>query len=353
MDSRIAAINKPAPLEVAVLERSPDPHWDAFVEREPEGTFFHLSGWKSVIERSFGHATRYLYAHRGGEIEGVLPLGHLRSRLFGHSLISVPFCVYGGTLARTTEARDALEAAALDFAKEVGVDYLELRNLKPQHPDWHHKDIYVTFRKEIDADSDKNMKAIPRKQRAIVRKGIDSGLTATVESDVRELHRIYAESVRNLGTPVFSERYFRNLKETFGDKCEIAIVRHGGQALAGVMSFFLRDVVYPYYGGGTKAARQFHANDFQYWALMERAVQRGVRVFDYGRSRRETGSYHFKRHWGFEPEPLHYEYALVRARSLPDVSPNNPKYKLFISAWKRMPTVAHRVIGPWIARNLA
>lgn len=343
-----------APLEVASLDQNAAARWDAFVETQADGTFFHLAGWKTVIERSFGHRTHYLYAHRNGEIEGVLPLGHLRSRLFGDSMISVPFCVYGGTLARSDAARVALEQAAEKLAREAGVDYLELRNLKRQHPDWHQKDgVYVTFRKEIDPDPDKNMKAIPRKQRAIVRKGIDAGLKATLEPTVDELYAIYAESVRNLGTPVFAKRYFRTLKEVFGEQCEIAVVRHDGRGLAAVMSFYFRDHVYPYYGGGTHAARERHANDYQYWALMERAAQRGVRLFDYGRSRIGTGSYNFKRHWGFEPEPLYYEYLLVGARSLPDVSPNNPKYRLFISAWKRMPTAVHRVVGPWLARNLA
>src|SRR5678816_1816080 len=110
------------------------------------------------------------------------------------------------------------------------------------------------------------------------------------------------------------------------------------------MSFYFRDEVLPYYGGGTAASRSVAGNDFLYWDLMRRAAERGVRVFDFGRSKRETGSFHFKRHWGFEPEPLFYEVRLIRSTSVPDVNPLNPKYRLFIEAWKRLPLAVSNVV---------
>ncbi len=325
--------------------------WDSFVTAHPDGTFFHRAGWCDVLENAFGHRTHYLYAERDGHIAGVLPLGEIRSRLFGNSLISTPFCVYGGVLATDERARDALLEEAKKLADDLGVDYLEMRGRAPIG-DWPGKDLYVTFRKTIDPDPETNLKAIPKKQRAMVRKGINAGLVGEINNELSGFYRMYSESVRNLGTPVFSSRYFSTLRDVFREECEIMTVTHGGMPVASVMSFYFRDEVLPYYGGGTTEARSLKANDFMYWELMRRACERGVRVFDYGRSRVGTGSYRFKKHWGFEPEPLSYQYHLVNATQLPDLSPNNPKYRLLIGTWRRLPLWLSQRVGPSIARNL-
>jgi FemAB-related protein (PEP-CTERM system-associated) len=326
--------------------------WDAFVRAHADGTFFHRADWAGVLERAFGHRTHYLYAEQDGAIAGVLPLAEVRSLLFGHALVSTPFCVYGGVLAATDGARAALTEAACARAREVGAGYLELRNRAPQNATWPTKQLYVTFRKAIEADDEGNLAAIPRKQRAMIRKGIAAGLVAAPEPGVDALYACYAESVRNLGTPVFSKRYLSVLREAFGDDCEVLVVRHEGEAVAAVMSFYFRDEVLPYYGGGLARARDLKANDFMYWEVMRRAAARGVRVYDYGRSKLDTGSYSFKKNWGFEPEPLHYEYHLVRARAMPDLSPKNPKYHAFIEGWKRLPMPVATRLGPWLARHL-
>jgi FemAB-related protein (PEP-CTERM system-associated) len=340
------------PVEIKSLARAEIGRWDDFVSRCEEATFFHRAGWQQIIERAFGHDTYFLYAEAGGEIQGVLPLGHIRSRLFGNALISSPFCVYGGVAATTQAARDALEAAAFRIARESGADYLELRNREGHHPDWPTKDLYVTFRKAIDPDPQQNLLAIPRKQRAMVRKGIEAGLKGELDDDVDRFYLAYADSVHRLGTPVFSKHYFRLLKEVFGQDCEVLTVTKHGRAVASVLSFYFRDEVLPYYGGGTQEARDLKGNDFMYWELMRRACERGFKVFDYGRSKRDSGSYSFKKNWGFEPKPLYYEYQLFKLKELPEVSPLNPKYRLFIEAWKRMPSPLTRLIGPYIARNL-
>lgn len=326
--------------------------WDQFVREHPDATFFHLAAWKSVIEASFGHPGYYLYSDREGCITGVLPLVHVSSLLFGNALISVPFCVYGGILAQDSASETALRKAACDLAEELKVDYLELRNRNPSQSGWPTKSLYVTFRKDIDPDPEINLKNIPRKQRAMVRKGIDAGLEARLDKDVAAFYNIYSESVHSLGTPVFSRKYFRILKETFGSDCEILTVEKGGRALSSVMSFYFRNEVLPYYGGGSADARRYKGYDFMYWEVMRDACSKGITLFDYGRSKEATGSYRFKKHWGFAPEPLHYEYYLVKASEVPDISPANPKYRLFIETWKRMPLGMSRLLGPLLSRYL-
>jgi FemAB-related protein (PEP-CTERM system-associated) len=345
----------PAPasgLTVRTLADEDADRWNAFVESHPDATFFHRAEWGGLLRRVFGHRAYHLLAEEHGKVVGILPLGHIRSWLFGRSLVSTPFCVYGGCVADHSAARRALEDEACRLAERLRVDYLELRNRKPRRPDWPSKDLYVTFRRELDPDPDKNLKAIPRKQRAMVRKGIKAGLRGEIDGDTGRLYSIYSESVRNLGTPVFPRMLFQELRDVFGDACEVLTVTKDGAALSSVMSFYFRDEVLPYYGGGLAAARSVAANDFMYWELMRRACERNLRVFDFGRSKREVGSYRFKKHWGFEPEPLFYEYHLVRASQVPEINPLNPRYRLFVEAWKRLPLGVSRRLGPWISRGL-
>jgi len=339
-------------MRVETLTDAQTARWDTFVETCESATFFHKSGWKTVLEQAFGHRTHFLYAEQDGEIRGVLPLAQVRSLLFGHHLVSLPFAVYGGPAVLDEQAETALIDAACELAGKLKVEDLELRNLLSCRPDWPGKDLYVTFRKEIDADPDVNMKAIPRKQRAMVRKGIKADLQGEIDGGVDRLYAVYSESVRNLGTPVFSKNYLKLLSETFGDDCEVLMIRHGDDDVAGVMSFYFRDEVLPYYGGSRPAARNLKGNDFMYWDLMRRAGERGVKIFDYGRSKVGTGSYSFKKNWGFEPQPLHYEYFLVSADEVPQVNPNNPKYRYFIDMWKRLPLPLANAIGPHLARHL-
>ncbi len=341
-----------SPVTIHTLDATRANDWDAFVSRSEQASFFHRAGWSEVIERAFGHKTHFLFAEADGRIQGVLPLGHVRSLLFGNALISNPFCVYGGIAAETEAAAVALQQAAQDLATRLGVDYLEFRNRQARNPGWDRKDLYVTFRKEMDPDPEVNMLAIPRKQRAMVRKGIKAGLVSEIDAGIDRLYDAYSQSVHNLGTPVFSKRYFQILQEVFGKDCEILTITHEGNLISSVMSFYFRDEVLPYYGGGTAGARRVQGNDFMYWELMRRSCERGLKWFDYGRSKEGTGSYSFKKNWGFEPEPLHYEYWLVKADAMPNVSPTNPKYRMFIDAWKRLPLPVTRMVGPWIARNL-
>lgn len=326
--------------------------WNAFVNAQPAATFFHRAEWQDVIARAFGHRTHYLLAERGGTLSAVLPLVEVKSMLFGHSLVSTPFCVYGGIVAADEESHATLTVAACELAQRLGVDYMEMRNTQRRHPDWPSKDLYVTFRKPFTDDPDKNLAAIPRKQRAVVRKGIKAGLRSEVDSDLGRHYAMYSESLRNLGTPVFSRRYLEILNETFGDDCEVLTISQGETPVASCMSFYFRDEVLPYYGGGTTAARAVGGNDYMYWQVMERARDRGCRLFDYGRSKRGTGSFDFKKYWGFEPEPLYYEYYLVKATEVPNLSPTNPKYDKLIQRWRRLPVELTRLIGPPVAKYL-
>ncbi len=341
-----------AAYRVAEMAEGDEARWDDFVKSSANGTFFHLSGWKRVIEETLKHPTHYLYCERDGEIVAVLPLAQVSSWLFGNALISLPFLVYGGVVGADASAETELVEAACRHAERLGVDHLELRNTTPSGRGWPLKDQYVTFTKQLDPDPEKNLLAIPRKQRAMIRKGIKAELVAEVDHSVDRLYDALLECKRNLGTPFFNKAYLAAVYEAFGDAVEILTVTRGRELIASVMSFRFKNRILPYYGGGGEAARAVKGNDFMYWAVMEKACEAGVEVFDYGRSMVGTGAYRFKKHWGFEPTPLAYEYYLVKSDEPPNLNPSNPKYRLLIDTWKRLPLAVAGRIGPPLARRL-
>jgi FemAB-related protein (PEP-CTERM system-associated) len=327
--------------------------WNEFVDSHPDSTFFHKAEWSTVLNRAFGHKPHFLMAvDEEGVLQGVLPLAEVKSLLFGHSLTSLPMCVYGGVVAHNEEAKSALLQHASDLADHLQVDAMELRHQAPSGHDWPTKHLYFTFKKELSSDNEENMKAIPRKRRAMIRGGIAAGLSSESDSGVNRFFAAYAESVRNLGTPVFSKKYFRVLREVFGDDCRVMMITHEGKDVASLMSFYFKKEVLPYYAGSFESAKHLKAHDFMYWELMRLSVDEGYRVFDFGRSKEGTGPYSFKKGWGFEPTPLAYEYYLVKSPSIPEVNPTNPKYKFFINAWTRLPLPIANCVGPFLSKSL-
>ncbi|MCP5366087.1 MAG: FemAB family PEP-CTERM system-associated protein [Hyphomicrobiales bacterium] len=336
------------PLDAAGRDR-----WDAFVQACPEATFFHRAGWHRVIEDSFGQKCHFLAAERDGEIRGVLPLVHVRSPIFGNRLVATGFCVGGAPAVTEDGAMAALDARAVALMDELKAEYLEYRDPARPHPDWPKKEgLYATFDRPIEADEDENLKQIPRKQRAVVRKALKSDLVDEVNADIDQFYDLYSLSMRNLGTPVFGRRFIANLVDEFGDDCDIVTVSQGGRPLSSVLNFYFKDRVMPYYTGAAPEARRTGAADLQYWRVMRRAVERGYTVFDFGRSKEGTGPYSFKKNWGFEPRPVVLEFRMRSGGPLPDVNPNNPKYKLMIDVWRRLPLPVANAIGPMIGRQV-
>jgi FemAB-related protein (PEP-CTERM system-associated) len=342
-----------APAVVRPFRDGDAAQWEAFVERSDRATFFHRIGWRGIIADVFRHRTHYLVAERDARVAGILPLAEVRSRLFGHALTSLPFAVYAGAVADDAATEGALIDAAVALGRELRVDHLELRQRAGARPQWPRQDLYVTFRKPILPDVEANLLAIPRKQRAMVRKGAKNGLRSVIDTDAKRFFDLYADNVHRHGTPAFPRRYFTRLLEVFGDCAQVLVVEDAqGAPVSGVLSFLFRDEVLPYYAGDRACARELAANDFKYWELMRRACEGGVRVFDYGRSKRGSGSYDFKHNWGFEATPLAYEYQLYRRDSVPQNNPANPKYRALIALWRALPRAAVTAIGPSIARHL-
>ena len=329
---------------------------DAFVAAHADGTPFHLPAWSAAVEKGCGQKAHYLVVERGSDISGVMPLTELHSPLFGRVLASAGFGVGGGILAESPEAAGVLAEAGWKLAVRLSCSSMEVRGGPRPGPEWTVDDShYLGFARDLATDDEAELLQIPRKQRAEVRKALGYDLDISVgqgPADIAAHYAVYAESVRNLGTPVFPRRLFTEMLHEFGSAADVLIVRDGGKAVAGVLSLYWRGTVYPYWGGGTTDARRLRANDRMYFELMRHARARGCTRFDFGRSKVGTGAAAFKKNWGFEPQPLIYYDRVAEGSSIRDANPLNPKYRLQVAVWSKLPLAIANRAGPWISRGL-
>ncbi|HEX9954939.1 MAG TPA: FemAB family XrtA/PEP-CTERM system-associated protein [Allosphingosinicella sp.] len=316
----------------------------AFVLSRPEAEPFHLPEWSLAVQRGCNQRAHLLVSEdERGALTGLLPLTEMRSPLFGSALVSTGFGVGGGILGDSAEA---LAEAAWRLAQNLGCASVELRGgMFPQG--WERREgTYAGFARDIPEGDEAILKAIPRKQRAEVRRSLGFDLQVTTGRDTAAHYRVYSESVRNLGTPVFPRALFEAVLDSLDT--DILTVSREGKPLASVLSLYFNGTVYPYWGGGTSEARAWRANERMYFELMRHARARGCTRFDFGRSKFGTGAFSFKKNWGFEPKPLTYA---IRGEAR-ETNPLSPKYRLKIALWKKLPLPVANLLGPHLARGL-
>jgi FemAB-related protein (PEP-CTERM system-associated) len=343
--------DKPAAPRVDELRQQDESEWDAFVIASTSGTVFHLSAWIHLIEQSLGHHCIRLVARRGGTITGVFPLAWVRNRVFGDCLVSLPLAVYGGICADDQESYGCLLEAASSLGTKLGVRYVEMRNRTERFPTaLPGRNLYVTFVQDLSPGVDKLMQGLPRDTRYMVRKSLKADLDWTENISIDEFYAIYARSVHRLGTPVFSKALFNTLRKELPQHSKLFGVRKHGKAIAAVLCLYFRDQVLPYYGGSLAEYNHDAPNTFMYWNLIKQSCLEGLQTFDFGRSKRGTGSCQFKSSWGMTVEPLPYRFDLIRATEIPHMTPVDPKFQLPVAAWKRMPFPLTTLIGPPLIR---
>lgn len=320
--------------------------WDSYVFRHPKSFFYHLSGWGDALQEVFGFKKIYLQAESAGEICGVLPLV-LTNSISGKQLVSIPIGVYAGALADNSATEKALIDKAMAMTRELGCDYLELRNTGKTGLDLPAKTLYSSFIKELPTKPYECLAQMPRKSRAAARHAIDNGLTFDIGLKyIDDCYNIYAINQRHLGSPVVSREWFRKLSSVFNNQANILIVRLKEEIIAAVLTFFFKDTVLPFYGGSNPKFFRLNPNDYMYLKLQEYGAEKGFRYFDFGRSRTNSGSYQFKMNLGFKPTVLYYEYYLNKISSMPNINPSNRAFKLAQGIWSRLPLPVTKWLGP-------
>ncbi len=318
--------------------------WQKYVYAHPSATVFHMMDWSRAVEKTYGHRPMHLTAWSGDRLVGVLPLFLIKSIFVGRVLVSVPYATYGGILADSDEVTNSLLAAAENLSAELNAEYLELRHRDENNLNLPEIDRYDTFRKRLPDNPEDVLPSLPKKTRAAARKGLKI-LTVEISPDLLDLvYDLYSFTMRRLGSPNFKRRLFQELQSGYGEDCVCLVVKDGAKPVAGVISYVFRDEIVPYFSGSLPEGMLKNANNVMYLKLMEYAVERGLRWFDFNRTRRDNrGPHAFKRYHGFEPSPLHYQISLNKAEQLPNLSPSNRKFALAGRVWRKLPL--------WLTRN--
>lgn len=329
-----------------------------FVANHPDGSPFHRPAWFLPVAQATGNRALALVQERRGEIVGYLPLNVIRSPIFGNMLASTGFAVGGGLLVAEGGEPQAVFAATEELAARLSSPTIELRGgVLPQAADgWSLRtESHCNFARPLADDDEAELLAIPRKQRAEVRKALANELTietGNAERDRAAHYAVFAESYRNLGTPVFSRALLDSVVNAFGDDADILTVRYEDRPIASVITLYHKGAAMPYWGGGTREARSLRANDRMYYELMLHGRRRGCTTFDFGRSKTSSGAYHFKRNWGFEADPLAYATWTAPGAPKREADPTSSKLSLQIEFWKKLPLGLANRLGPLIARGI-
>jgi len=341
-------------IEVRPIDSSGRDAWREFVDAHPDATFYHRVEWQRVIERSFGHRTYYLTARRGSEVVGVLPLVLVASRTFGAILCSMPFLNFGGVLAADEDARGALIEAARGLLRSTGARFVELRHRHPSPEGLPTKTHKVSMTLDLDPDPDALWNGFKTKLRTEIRKGMKAGFEVRSgrEELVRPFYDVLSRGWHSMGTPIYGRSFFDIVLQEFGSSVEITLLSRDGVPVGAAFDGFFRDTVE---GMWTYSRREYaadNANYLLYWELIRRSCDRGYATFHLGRSTAGSSAEFFKSKWGAQARPLYWEYLLPAEAPLPDVSPDNPKYRLAIEVWRRLPLAWTRWIGPLVAKNI-
>jgi len=328
--------------------------WDSLVTEMPEACNYHRWGWKRAIEDTYGHEGFYLMALDHASIEGILPLFEMKSRVFGHFLVSMPFFSYGGVVSKTAEARRHLLENAVEFAKEHKVSHIELRQSTPAEIGWQDSAAKVTMVFRLPATEEALWKELSSGMRNKIRYAEKNGLTAEwggLEA-INTFYSIFSMNMRNLGTPVYPQRWFENLCRCFPAETRILTIRDGNQAIASGLMTSFRDGLELPWSATLPESRKKYSAVYLYWSLLRWALNNGFRQVDFGRSTRGSGTYEFKRHWNCEEKPLHWYYWLAPGVPLPELRPDSPRYHWATRVWKRLPLPVANFLGPRIVRSI-
>jgi FemAB-related protein (PEP-CTERM system-associated) len=340
--------------EITILTGLDESRWDQFVRSRPESSGYHLWRWRRVFERAFGHDTVYLAALQGDDVVGVLPLVVFDGWLFGRFAVSLPFVNYGGVLAADDRVARALVEHAAAISDERRLAHVELRHTTRRFDDLPVKQHKVGMILKLAADPDAAWNAIDRKARNQVRKAEKSGLSATIGGAelLGDFYRVFARNMRDLGTPVYSRQFFEEVLSQCADCTRVIAVFSGQTAVAAAITHEHRDIVEVPWASSLQSFRTLSPNNLLYWTIMRDAVLRNRRLLDFGRSTPNEGTFKFKAQWGAEPQPLHWEYRLVKGDAVPDQSPKNPKFQKAIAVWKHLPVSLTKILGPRIVRSI-
>lgn len=341
---------------IAVSERAPD-DWNAFVLQRPGASLYHLSGWPEIAREVFGHRALYLEARdSAGVLTGILPVIQQKSWVLGTFATSLAFFSYGGALTQDSASAEPLMQRAAEVAEESGCRYLEFRDIEPRSGPWARRTDKITLQLELPDAFELLSKRLGSKLRSQVKRAEREAAQCRTGSAelLDDFYAVFAENMRDLGTPVYPKRFFAAILERFAPHCRVVVIDWQGQPAAAAFLTFWRDRAEVPWASCRARAKPLGLNMKLYWELLSLAVSNGCTLFDFGRSTVDSGTYRFKRQWGAEPKPL-YWYRWERKPSGPEIAHGEGQGKvmqLATTLWQRLPIGLANALGPHISGAL-
>lgn len=339
------------------IEESAAPDWDIFVAAAPEASLYHLSGWTALAQEVFGHRTLFVHARdASGQLRGVLPLAQQRSWLLGNFATSVAFFNYGGAVASDPLVAQQMMSQAAAFAGRLGCRYVEFRDTRPRPGGWALRTDKVALQLELPGTFEELGKRLGSKLRSQVKRAEREELRRRAGGLelLDDFYRIFAENMRDLGTPVYPKRFFEAILRRFAEYCQLLVIDWRGEPAAAAFLVFWRGGAEVPWASCRACAKPIGLNMKLYWELLAQSIQRGCNRFDFGRSTVDSGTYRFKRQWGAQPVPL-YWYRWERHSSPPSPAADDGPGKALRAAtaiWQRMPLWAANALGPLVSGAL-
>jgi len=330
--------------------------WNAYVMNAEEASCYHLIQWKDIIEKTFGHKTYYLLSEdHEGKLNGILPIVNLKSMLFGNYGVSLPFFNYGGVCADDANIiRDLLNEAAI-VAHLHNMKHLELRHVQNSENGLPVKTSKVSMRLALPANPEILWKAFPSKLRSQIKRPTKEGMYCRLgrNEELESFYSIFSVNMRDLGTPVYPKTFFQNILLAFPATTWISTVYTNDNipVASGFLLGFKGILEIPW-ASSLRDYNKYSPNTLLYWNALEFACNQDYKVFDFGRSTPGEGTYKFKEQWGAQPTQLYWHYWMRNGGPLPELNPHNPKYRLAIKLWQKLPVSLTKLIGPSIVKNL-
>lgn len=352
--SQAALAGANAPLSVENATAAHATEWNAFLRQQPQGSFYHLFEWSRINQQELRNPSFNLIARAGGEIRGVLPLTLVASPLFGRVLCSMPFVNYGGPVAVDAASTDSLLGAARERANELKADYLELRCASAIDTDMPVSTRKISMHIELAPDPDTLWNKFASKHRTNIRRAQKNNLE--VRSGGQELldvfYSVMEQSWRALGTPFYARSYFEAILKALPEHTSIFVCSQGEKPVAVAFNGYFNGMVEGLWAGGTELSRPLQANYVLYWEMMRDACVRGCSLYHLGRSTADSGAEDFKKKWNATSSQLYWYFHRPRGGEMPQLNVDNPKYKLAIQLWQKLPLWVTRLIGPPLARAI-
>ena len=336
------------------LDAATPEEWNRYVESNPSASLYHRAEWQALIKETFGHSGYYFSARdKTGNITGVLPLIRLRSRLFGDFMVSMPYFNYGGAVADHPLIEQHLMEAAAQQGARIGVSHIEFRDDTPRR-ELPARTEKVNMILRLPDNQDELWQSFTPKLRAQIRRPQRENpqvLMGGVEY-LDDFYAVFSRNMRDLGTPVYSRTFFRNILDSFPDTSQLIVVRLADRPVATAFLIGHRDTLEIPWASTLSDVNRLSINMLLYWEILKYAIKQGYRNFDFGRSSKDSGTYRFKQQWGAQPRPLYWHYWQASGDTLPSLNPDNPRYALAIKVWQRLPLTVTRALGPLIVKNL-